>query len=108
MSTAYPHDWREVDGWAGGYRCPCGAYDSTLPRQITDCPGAMRAEAHPMTPRIALVVLDPLPLSEIAELNVIAERAFGVRARDLVVDANLSKRLGVVAIVRKATAEEGR
>jgi hypothetical protein len=44
MSTAYPHDWREVDGWAGGYRCPCGAYDSTLPRQITDCPGAMRAE----------------------------------------------------------------
>jgi hypothetical protein len=62
-----------------------------------------------MTPRIALVVLDPLPLSEIAELNAIAERAFGVRARDLVVDANLSQQLGVVvAIVRKSAAEEGR
>ena len=55
--------------------------------------------------RLALVALDPIPLGDLPEIVQMAERAFGLPAKDLLVDAALSGKLGVVmAIVPKSEA----
>jgi hypothetical protein len=60
--------------------------------------------SEPRPPRIAIVVLDALPLSDVGKLTTLACRAFNAAEHELVADTALAAKLGVAVAVRRIDA----